>query len=46
MCCSLHTLFKDCVGVSCMYELFKLGVLFPCKSLPEEVDGGLKKGYF
>ena len=26
-------LFKDCVGVSCMYELFKLGVLFPCKSL-------------
>jgi hypothetical protein len=24
-------LFKDCVGVSCMYKLFKLGVLFPCK---------------
>ena len=26
-------LFRDCVGVSCMYELFKLGVLLPCKSL-------------
>ena len=25
-------LFKDCVGVNCTYELFKLGVLFPCKS--------------
>ena len=27
------TLFKDCVGVNCMYKLFKLGVLLPCKSL-------------
>ena len=27
------TLFKDCVGMSCMYKLFKLGVLLPCKSL-------------
>jgi hypothetical protein len=26
-------LFKNCVGVSHMYELFKLGVLFPCKRL-------------
>ena len=28
-----QALFKDCVGVSHMYELFKLGVLFPYKSL-------------
>jgi hypothetical protein len=26
-------LFRDCVGVSCMYELFKLDMLLPCKSL-------------
>jgi len=26
-------LFRDCVGVSCMYELFKLGMLLSCKSL-------------
>ena len=26
-------LFRDCVGASQMYKLFKLGVLLPCKSL-------------
>jgi len=29
-CCALS---KDCVGVNYMYELFKMGVLFPCKKL-------------
>jgi len=30
---SCWALFKDCMDVSCMCELFKLGVLFRCKSL-------------
>ena len=30
---TLPYLFRDCMGVSCMYELFKLGMLIPCKSL-------------